>query len=183
MKGIGRVRTWQILLFIALSGFPFMWTWRGGSMQNPIIDLTTAICEHGRFTVDEFADNTMDVAYKDGHYYSGMPPCISFLALPVYGVAKLILAVEPSPVHRFLESAFCEGRSFERHILASKIGLGPVKIIPPIIFPWYEGLLLDIAYQAILIGLIFGLPMLIGRLRSHHRSLPKPRSLGGPDLV
>ena len=92
-KEAAKIRTWQWMLFIALSGFPFGKTYFSGNMQNSVIDLTTAIVEGRTCTIDPYHQNTPDAAFRDGHYYSGMAPGASFLAVPIYFAAKAALKV------------------------------------------------------------------------------------------
>jgi len=56
--------------------------------ENSRIDLTMAIVEEGRVTIDSFYENTGDRAYYEGHYYSDKAPGMSFLAVPSYLVYR-----------------------------------------------------------------------------------------------
>jgi len=58
--------------------------------ENSRLDLTMAIVDEGRLTIDSYYNNTGDRAYYNGHYYSDKAPGMSFLAIPIYTVYKLI---------------------------------------------------------------------------------------------
>jgi hypothetical protein len=75
---------WALCAFFA-SGYI------GNPMSISVIDLTVALVEHGTVSIDPYAGNSVDVAYREGHYYSGMAPGTSFLLLPSYLLAKPII--------------------------------------------------------------------------------------------
>jgi hypothetical protein len=93
---LGRTTTAQWMIFVALYGVVF-WsiTLFGGNMQNSVVDLTAAIVEDGRFSIDPYHTNSPDTAFKDGHYYSGMAPGASFLAIPCYIASKVAWKLTP----------------------------------------------------------------------------------------
>lgn len=95
-----RSRTWQYLLFFVLSCLPYGDTHFSAPMQNSAVDLTAAIVESGTFTIDPYASNSPDVAWKNGHYYSGLAPGISFMAVPVYAVARTAVRFMPAFLER-----------------------------------------------------------------------------------
>jgi hypothetical protein len=55
---------------------------------NPVshFDLTRAIVEHRKLSIDVYADNTGDRAFAGGHWYTEKAPVPSFLAVPAYAV-------------------------------------------------------------------------------------------------
>jgi len=71
------------LLFLGTYAF---FHYEGGFNQNVRFDLTRAIVERGTLVIDAYHENTLDKAYRDGHYYADKPPGASFLALPGYFV-------------------------------------------------------------------------------------------------
>ena len=80
----------RLILFLFLYALTFRSvTLVGGNMQNSIMDMTTAIVERGTTAIDEMHVNSPDVSYYQGHFYSGMSPGISFLAVPFYAAAKV----------------------------------------------------------------------------------------------
>ncbi len=64
-----------------------------GWIENSRLDLTRAIVDEGRFTIDSYANNTGDRAYYNGHYYTDKFPGASFIAVPFYFVYKNIIGV------------------------------------------------------------------------------------------
>ncbi|MBC8495063.1 phospholipid carrier-dependent glycosyltransferase, partial [archaeon] len=63
--------------------------------ENSRLDLTRAIVDEGRFTIDTYANNTGDRAYYNGHYYSDKFPGASFTAIPPYFVYKYVFGNPP----------------------------------------------------------------------------------------
>jgi hypothetical protein len=59
--------------------------------ENSRIDLVLAIVDDHTFRIDRYADNTGDFALVDGHRYSDKAPGLSFLAVPVYALARPLL--------------------------------------------------------------------------------------------
>jgi len=53
-------------------------------------DLTRAIVEQRTLSIDAFADNTGDRAYRDGHWYSDKAPLPALLAIPAYQAYHLM---------------------------------------------------------------------------------------------
>jgi hypothetical protein len=64
-------------------------------MTNSIADLTLALVDDQSLKIDTYARNSLDVSLNQGSYYSGMPPGLSFLMVPVYLMAKIPLAFIP----------------------------------------------------------------------------------------
>lgn len=110
-----RIQDWQIMLFIFLVGLPFSGTLAGGDMQNAVVDLSAAIVEDGSLTIDSFRTNSPDIAFYNGHYYSGMPPGLSFLAVPVYWTSGQALDLLPAGAHAALD----KGIAFKKKRLLS----------------------------------------------------------------
>jgi MFS family permease len=71
---------------VFLGSFAFF-HYDAGFNQHVRFNLTRAIVERGTFTIDAYHENTLDKAYRDGHYYCDKPPGVSFLAVPGYFVA------------------------------------------------------------------------------------------------
>jgi hypothetical protein len=74
------------LLGLLLFGTYAFFHYEGGFNQNVRFDLTRAIVERGTLVIDAYHENTLDKAYRDGHYYADKPPGASFLAVPGYFV-------------------------------------------------------------------------------------------------
>jgi hypothetical protein len=60
-----------------------------GDMANSILGLSAAIVEEGRLQTDTYYRASIDVASRDGHYYSGHAPGLSLAAVPLYAAAGL----------------------------------------------------------------------------------------------
>ena len=57
-------------------------------MANSNSALTASIVNEGRFEVDTYYRSSCDVAFYNGHYYSGLAPGISFIGAPFYAAGK-----------------------------------------------------------------------------------------------
>jgi hypothetical protein len=62
----------------------------GGWNQNSRFDLTRALVEDGRVTIDRMHGNTGDEARRAGHFYCDKAPGMSFLAVPPYAAARAL---------------------------------------------------------------------------------------------
>ncbi|MBW3563249.1 MAG: hypothetical protein KY459_00810 [Acidobacteria bacterium] len=84
-------RTRSALLIFAMGFLSGAWFFNGGGQnQNVNFDLARAVVEHRSVRVDDFRDNTVDLSYSNGHYYSNKPPGISLLAAPSYLLSRLV---------------------------------------------------------------------------------------------
>src|SRR5689334_21928584 len=52
--------------------------------------LTRAVVERGSFQIDPDANSTGDRALVNGHWYSGKPPIVSFVAVPAYAATRAL---------------------------------------------------------------------------------------------
>lgn len=82
---------WRLFLTVWLV-YLFHLTPFTGANENRYLDLVRSIVDEGRFEIDTYHHNTIDKAYRDGHYYAGAAPGPAFLAVPAYAIFK---AVEP----------------------------------------------------------------------------------------
>ncbi len=86
---------WRIF-FITLFIFAyFCTTYTGGDMQNSALSLTSCLIENQTFAITQYESTSLDIAFKDGKYYSGMAPGASILCIPLYFVSKSILWTIP----------------------------------------------------------------------------------------
>lgn len=84
-------RTRSSLLIFAIGFLSAAWFFNGGGQnQNVNFNLTRAIVEQQSIRVDDYRDNTVDLSYSDGHYYSNKPPGSSLLAAPSYLLSRLV---------------------------------------------------------------------------------------------
>jgi len=74
----------ELALFAAALGTYAYFFQGGGWNQNSRFNLTRAIVEQHTIVVDDYVQNTGDLAMRDGHHYSDKAPGISILAVPVY---------------------------------------------------------------------------------------------------
>jgi hypothetical protein len=74
----------ELALFTLAFGVYAYFFQAGGWNQNSRFDLTRAIVEQHTLTIDDYADNTGDLAYFGGHTYSEKAPGLSMAAVPVY---------------------------------------------------------------------------------------------------
>lgn len=81
--------TW--ILAVGLLGTFAFFHHEGGFNQNTRFDLTRAIVEHGTIAIDAYHANTLDKAYREGHYYCDKPPGTSWLAVPGYAAARAVV--------------------------------------------------------------------------------------------
>ncbi len=90
-------KTVEFKLFLtAFIVYVFYLQMYGGScMANSNSALTAAIVNEGRLEVDTYYRASCDLAYYNGHYYSGLAPGISFIAAPLYAAGQF--ALEPLP--------------------------------------------------------------------------------------
>ena len=73
-------------------------------MSNSIVNLTIAMVDDHTFEITPYSNNSVDVSIKDGKYFSGMPPGLSLLAIPVYIFAKLITLPLPEATLKVIEA-------------------------------------------------------------------------------
>ncbi len=73
----------------------------GGYLNNPmtnsIADLTIAMVDDHTLRINPYAGNSLDVSRYQGHFYSGMPPGLSVLMIPIYIITKIPLSFVPAP--------------------------------------------------------------------------------------
>jgi hypothetical protein len=72
-----------ILFAMALGAYAYFFQ-GGGWNQNSRFNLVRAIVEQHSIVVDDYVQNTGDLAARDGHNYCDKAPGVSILAVPVY---------------------------------------------------------------------------------------------------
>ena len=82
----------HVSVIAALLLFSYVYFFPGGRgwCENSHLDLTRAIVEERSLCIDSFQANTGDISYFAGHYYSNKAPGLSFLAVPVWGLARRV---------------------------------------------------------------------------------------------
>jgi hypothetical protein len=86
----------RILAAVGLIYFYFIGGYLNNPMTNSIADLTIAMVDENSIKIDKYAGNSLDVSRNQGSYYSGMPPGLSVLMVPVYLITKIPLAFVPT---------------------------------------------------------------------------------------
>ncbi len=64
----------------------------GNEMATTTFSATLAIVEQGTPIIDDYTAGAQELAYYRGHFYSGMPPGQTFLAVPLYFVLRPAIA-------------------------------------------------------------------------------------------
>ena len=101
-----RTPTWQILAAMLLLSYGYVWHNPGPNEQSRL-NLAYAIVFHGTLRVDEYCDNTIDMALYKGHYYCDKAPGLSFAAAPVLWAIRPIYArVVATKAMRFLLTVY-----------------------------------------------------------------------------
>lgn len=81
-----------VLLLFSFSYFFPRWASWG---QNSRMDLVMAVVDKGTLSIDDYHENTGDVALLEGHYYSEKSIGPSLLAMPFYKVFKILVSLPP----------------------------------------------------------------------------------------
>jgi hypothetical protein len=82
-----------IVFFILLLCYAYFFPRWAEWNQNSRMDLTLAIVEQGRFTIDDYYENTGDFAVYGGHVYTDKAPGTSFLGVPAYAVFRALTGI------------------------------------------------------------------------------------------
>jgi len=81
----------EIPLFALVFGAYAYFYQAGGWNQNSRFDLTRAIVEQGTVAIDAFHENTGDKAQRGDHWFTDKAPGLSWLAVPAYASAQLVV--------------------------------------------------------------------------------------------
>ena len=98
-----------VSVIAALLLFSYVYFFPGGRgwCENSHMDLTRAIVEGHSLRIDYLRENTGDISYFDGHYYSNKAPGLSFLAIPVWSLVRGVRATYRGPsAHKNLYEDF-----------------------------------------------------------------------------
>jgi hypothetical protein len=97
----------SVIAALLLCSYVYFFPGGRGWNENSHMDLTRAIVEGHTLRIDPFQENTGDVSYFHGHYYSNKAPGLSFLAVPVWGLAHGVRAIYRGPsAHKHLYEDF-----------------------------------------------------------------------------
>ncbi|OLD54938.1 MAG: hypothetical protein AUI64_04210 [Acidobacteria bacterium 13_1_40CM_2_64_6] len=81
----------RVALFLLLFASYAYFYQAGGWNQNSRFNLVRAITNDRSLQVDPYHRSTGDQALFDGHYYSDKAPGLSFAALPIVAIARVVL--------------------------------------------------------------------------------------------
>lgn len=81
-----------------------------------MLDLSVSLVERGALDIDPYAGNTVDVAIRGDHYYSGLAPGVSLLGVPFYAALKPVLDRVATPERE---------RKIDEKFLAAKVSWRP----------------------------------------------------------
>ncbi len=96
----------QTLALLLLVSYAYVWHAPDPNEQSRL-NLVYAIVFYGKLNVDEFKDNTIDIARYQGHYYCDKAPGLSFLAAPAMWALKPVwLRVAPTRPMRMLLTVY-----------------------------------------------------------------------------
>ena len=100
-RALKKTEVWLflLLLFSYVYFFPRWGDWG----QKSRLDLTMAIVDHRTFAIDMYHENTGDKALFNGHYYTDKSIGPSFLAVPIYVLARGPLRISTSVLERWLQ--------------------------------------------------------------------------------
>lgn len=82
------------LFLILFFSYAYFWQYRSWNEGSRLI-LTIALVERGTVVVDGYEQQTGDLAYREGHFYSLKPPGHAWLAVPVYAAMHLCGVTHP----------------------------------------------------------------------------------------
>jgi len=77
--------------------------------MNAIGDLTVAMVDDHSLQIDRYSGNSNDISAREGHFYSGFGPGLSFLLAPVYLAIKPMLELVPESLMRRADNTLSNG--------------------------------------------------------------------------
>ena len=95
LKKFTKTKEFRIFLTAFLVYAFYLQMYGSSCMANSQSALTASIVNEGTFKVNTYYRTSCDVAYYKSNYYSGQPPGISFLAVPLYAISKPIFYALP----------------------------------------------------------------------------------------
>jgi hypothetical protein len=99
----GILRSFEAQLFLAIWMVYALHVVPGGGVNpNRYFDLTHSLVNQHSITIDAYHENTIDKAFKDGHYYSVGLPGPSVAGIPAYLTFKVIYDLLPAGLLRSL---------------------------------------------------------------------------------
>lgn len=86
-------RTAWLVFALLLTSYSFFWQARDWNTASRLM-LTYALVDRGTIRLDGLNDQTRDIAFFEGHYYTDKLPGLSFLAIPAYAASKACFGYE-----------------------------------------------------------------------------------------
>jgi len=112
---IARSLSWRIALTAFAVNALYVNSYLGNPMSKSILDLTVSVVDRRSLDIDPYAYNSTDVSFRDGRFYSGMPPGLSLVCVPYYLAAKTWLwLIVSADLDRKVDEMFF-GPSAPRH--------------------------------------------------------------------
>jgi hypothetical protein len=117
-----RSLSWRIAITVFAFNALYATTYLGNPMSKSMLDLTVSLVDRRALDIDPYAGNSTDIARRDDHFYSGMPPGVSLVCVPYYLAAKtwLWLVVTPERERamdeRFLKAKGAAWQPSEKHL-------------------------------------------------------------------
>ncbi len=97
-----KTRGFKLFLTIWIVYIFYLQMFGSSCMANSQSALTAAIVNEGRFEIDTYYRSSCDIAFHNGHYYSGQAPGISFISVPIYAVSKPVFYLLPQELIDFV---------------------------------------------------------------------------------
>ena len=97
MRLLGRPGPW--VFAILLASYSYFWQARDWNVASRLM-LTYALVDRGTLSIDGLDDQTRDIAFYRGHYYSDKTPGLSFLAVFPYAASRAIFRLPDHPLNR-----------------------------------------------------------------------------------
>ena len=114
--------SWRIGITVFAFNALYATTFLGNPMSKSTLDLTVSLVDRRTLDIDSYAGNSTDIAQRNGHFYSGMPPGVSLVCVPYYLAAKTWLWLIATPTReramdeRFLKAGGAAWQPSEQHL-------------------------------------------------------------------
>ena len=98
ITGVRRIRR-GLYLLVLLAMLFHLNDFAGDTMGLSSMTLTLALVDQGTVVIDDYVQRGLEMAWHEGHFYSGMPPGQSFIAVPLYMIARPVLVPLSEALH------------------------------------------------------------------------------------
>ena len=148
-KLISKYRVELALFLLLLFSYTYFFPRWADWSQNSRLNLTLAIVDKGTLRIDDHYQSSGDYALFEGHYYTDKAPGPSFLAVPIYAIARPFLQL--APIQNILEKA-ANRPAFQNTLTESGTGLLKQKIYQATVL--YIVTAIVVAVPAALLGVL-----------------------------